>query len=320
MTTGVGDDIQYAKELLLQDELVAVPTETVYGLAGNALSEKAVSKIFEAKGRPRFNPMIMHVVNVEAIGDYAHTNEKIRSWLSLYMPGPLTVLLPKKNNVSDLLTAGSKKVAIRIPRHPLTKQLLEQTGFPLAAPSANPFGYVSPVTARHVWEGLNGKIPYILDGGTCTVGIESTIVEPSGDKLLIHRLGGLSLETLQDKTDFIIELASRKENPQTPGQMKSHYAPNTPLHVGDIEELITLFPGKKTAVISFSRDYDTSIITTYRLSVSRDMNQAASNLFKVLRLVDKENFDIILAEKFPEDGLGKAINDRLNRAQAEFKH
>ncbi|MDB5232762.1 MAG: Threonylcarbamoyl-AMP synthase [Chitinophagaceae bacterium] len=319
METVIGNDIQHAIDLLKKNELVAIPTETVYGLAGNALSESALLKIFEAKKRPRFNPVIMHVKSIEAIDEYAVLNEEISALLRLFMPGPFTVLLPKKKNVPDLLTAGSDKVAIRIPNHPITKQLLEPLDFPLAAPSANPFGYISPVTAEHVLEGLNGKIHYILDGGTCAIGIESTIAEPAGDKLLIRRLGGLSIEAIQEKTDLLVQLVNKQDKPQTSGQMKSHYAPNTPLYVGEIKELLAEHRDKKTAVISYSKDYDKELITTYHLSANRDMNEAAANLFKVLRLIDKENYEVILAEQFPEDGLGKAINDRLSRAQAEFK-
>ena len=185
MQTMIGHDIKRAAELLRAGELVAVPTETVYGLAANALDENAVLKIYHAKDRPRFNPLILHVNAVEKIKNYVtEIPEDCIKLVTAFSPGPITFLLNKKDSVPDLITAGSKKVAIRIPDHPLLTVLLKQLDFPLAAPSANPSGYVSPVTAQHVYEGLNGKIPYILDGGECKIGVESTIVGFENHKVI----------------------------------------------------------------------------------------------------------------------------------------
>jgi L-threonylcarbamoyladenylate synthase len=319
MTTTIGTDISIAAALLKNDELVAVPTETVYGLAGNALSENAIAKIYAAKNRPQFNPLIMHLPSLESILLYAQVNEEILNVLKHFMPGPFTVLLPKKMNVPDLLTAGSNKVAVRIPAHELTQQLLAAVQFPLAAPSANPSGYISPVSAQHVYEGLNGKIAYILDGGECTVGIESTIAEIQNNEIIVHRLGGLSLEEIKTKSGLNVRIETQHDKPTTSGQLKSHYAPNTPLYVGDIEKRIAENKDKKIAVISFHTTYKGNNISNYILSEKKDFTEAASKLFKVLRETDNGEYNVILAEKFPEEHLGPAINDRLNRAQEIYK-
>jgi L-threonylcarbamoyladenylate synthase len=317
MITTIGNDIDKAVSLLQQNEIVAIPTETVYGLAGNALSEMAIAKIYEAKGRPRFNPLIMHVANVEAIEMYAETNEEVRKLINAFMPGPLTILLKKRSTVPDLLTAGSDKVAIRIPAHPVAHELLSKLDFPLAAPSANPFGYISPVTAQHVFEGLNGKINYILDGGTTSIGLESTIIEMTDDKIFVHRLGGTSIESIKEKTALPVIISNKKEKPETAGQLKSHYAPATPLFVGDVKKLISENAEKKMAVISLSKKYEGA--DNYTLSAANDLTEAASKLFSTLRKLDAGNYDLILAEVFPTESLGAAINDRLNRAQAIYK-
>lgn len=319
MITTIGTDIHAAAQLLKQNELVAVPTETVYGLAGNALSESAIAKIYAAKQRPQFNPLIMHVADVERINDYADVDAETLGILHKLMPGPFTVLLPKNQNVPDLLTAGSNKVAIRIPAHTLTRALLRTIDFPLAAPSANPSGYISPVTAEHVKQGLNEKIAYILDGGECTVGIESTIGEIAGDTIIIHRLGGLSEEEIKSRTGLRVIIQTHHEKPTTSGQLKSHYAPHTPLYIGDIDRLIQANEGKRIAVISFHREYSGANVFNHTLSPAKNIAEAASKLFKTLRETDDGSFDIILAEKFPDAGVGAAINDRLERAQFMFK-
>lgn len=198
MNTTIGKDITTAKNLLNQGELVAIPTETVYGLAANALNEDAVLKIFKAKNRPQFNPLIIHLPFWKDVVQYVNYIPQAAKLLAMHFsPGPITFLLPRKNNIPDMVTAGSDKVAIRIPAHPLTMQLLKQLNYPLAAPSANPFGYVSPTNAMHVYDGLNGKINYILDGGECTVGLESTIVDFDKENVIIRRNGGISKEEIE---------------------------------------------------------------------------------------------------------------------------
>lgn len=321
MQTRTGTDIKKAAELLTQGELVAVPTETVYGLAANALDENAVLKIYHAKNRPRFNPLILHVASFEKLKQYA--DEIPADCIKLaekFSPGPITFLLKKKGSVPGLVTSGSKKVAIRIPNHPMLTELLKQIDFPLAAPSANPSGYVSPVTAQHVLEGLDGKIPYILDGGECKVGLESTIVGFEDDQTIIYRLGGISKEAIEEVLGKIVGLLLSHSTPDTPGQLKSHYATSTPLYFGNAEELISRFSDKKFILITLKKRFSNiEPSRQFRLSSSGNLDQAARRLFKTLYKADAMNADIIIAEQMPERGLGAAINDRLQRAQHENK-
>ena len=319
-TTQIGTDIDKAIALLNANEVVAIPTETVYGLAGNALSNEAVIKIFEAKNRPFFNPLILHLADVEQIEQYAFMDEISLQLAKHFMPGPFTLLLNKKDIVSDLVTAGSAKVAIRIPNHLLTHQLLSQLNFPLAAPSANPFGYVSPVSAIHVQQGLQGIINYILDGGNCKVGLESTIVEVENGEVILHRAGGLAIEEIENVIGKKTIASSSHSKPQTSGQLKSHYATTTDLLQGNIEELIQHYQGKKMAILSFQKQYiEIELQHQFILSPNENLNEAAQNLFATMRKLDAMNYDIILAEVFPQKGLGIAINDRLKRAQVTEK-
>ena len=320
----IGNDIEKAKWYLTNGDLVAIPTETVYGLAANALDEEAVIKIFEVKNRPQLNPLIVHCSSWQEATNYVqHIPAKAFLLAEKFTPGPITFLLDKKNSIPDIVTAGSAKVAIRIPNHPLTLALLKLLDFPLAAPSANPFGYISPTTAQHVLQNLSGKIPYILDGGSSAVGLESTIIGfDENDKVVLHRLGGTSIEAIEKTLGEKILLHQKEEKnvPETPGQLKSHYAPYTPLYTGDVNELIKKFEGNKIAVISFSKLYD-GIAPGYQfiLSPKNDLHEAAKNLFAALRTIYGLQADIILAEIFPEEGIGRAINDRLSRAKVENK-
>ncbi|MDX2049435.1 MAG: L-threonylcarbamoyladenylate synthase [Chitinophagaceae bacterium] len=323
MHTVIGTDINKAAQLLTRSDVVAIPTETVYGLAGNALDEEAVLKIYEAKGRPHFNPLIIHVASAENIKQYAKDiPAACHDLAKTFSPGPITFLLNKKQTIPDLVTAGSDKVAVRIPDHPLTLQLLNQLDFPLAAPSANPFGYVSPVTAQHVYDGLHGKIPYILDGGPCGVGVESTIVGfDEKDNIIIHRLGGISTEEIEQLVKKKVTLSLLHQQPHAPGQLKSHYATGTALYLGNIPELLKKFAGKKIAVLSFEKKYPgIEPSMQFQLSPSGDIHEAARNLFRLLRHVDRLGADVILTEPVPEEGLGAAINDRLIRAQKILKN
>jgi L-threonylcarbamoyladenylate synthase len=314
MKTIVGKDIDFAIQLLKSGELVAIPTETVYGLAANALDSIAVAKIFEAKNRPTFNPLIIHLPNFEAVKPYVSNIPDLAVTLAnAFSPGPISFLLPKSSLVPDIVTAGSEFVVVRIPNHPLTLELLNCVDFPLAAPSANPFGYVSPVNATHVYEGLSSKIPYILDGGDCSVGLESTIVGFENNNVIIHRLGGVSVEDIYHCTGKMPVLSLLHRQPQTPGQLKSHYAPKTPLYLGDVENNLDRFKSEKLAVISLKKLYKHQG-ESYVLSRSGNLAEAAAQLFTVLREIDNSDSTVILAEKFPDEGLGKAINDRLERA------
>jgi L-threonylcarbamoyladenylate synthase len=314
--TNIGTDLQVAKNFLEAGELVAIPTETVYGLAANALDEKAVLKIYAAKNRPQFNPLILHVANLDQLQKLVlEIPEPCKKLMNEFSPGPITFLLSKSHLVPDLVTAGSTFVAIRIPNHPLTLELLSLLDFPLAAPSANPSGYVSPVSAEHVLDGLNQKLPYILDGGICQIGLESTIVGFQGDKVIVHRLGGISADQINEITGNQVEIALSHASPTAPGQLKSHYATTKPLYLGDVETNINQNLGKKIGVISFYKSYNQlNPAVENILSKERDINEAAAALFSAMRNMDSANVDVIIAERFPNEGIGMAINDRLERA------
>lgn len=316
--TETGTDIHHAIELLRKGELVAIPTETVYGLAANALNPEAVLKIYETKGRPTFNPLIVHVHDAGEFGKYAsHVHPLILKMAAEFSPGPLTYVLPKKSLVPDIVTGGGETVALRVPGHPLTLRLLAELEFPLAAPSANPFGYISPVLAEHVAEQLSGRIPYILDGGHSLIGLESTVVTVEDDKVVVLRIGGVPIEDLHELVGPIELRINMSSNPKSPGQLRSHYAPKIPLLLGDVAQMLKSQTGKKVAVLVFSeRQTADHIIAQEVLSPERDIKDAARNLFSALRRLDKTDADVILAERFPEFGFGLAINDRLERASA----
>jgi L-threonylcarbamoyladenylate synthase len=312
----IGTEIEKARELLLQNEVVAIPTETVYGLAGNALSEIAVSKIFEAKNRPHFDPLIVHVGKISDVELYVEEIPRLASDLmENYWPGAMTILLPKKSCIPDLTTSGLKEVGIRIPNHALTLELLSSLPFPLAAPSGNPFGYISPTSAQHVEDQLGEKIPYILNGGNCSVGIESTVLRVQNNEIEILRLGGISVEDLQPFTSNIRIQQHSSSSPAAPGMLTSHYAPRKPVFVGNIRELMHSFASQKIGVLSFKEDFQ--IESQRILSKTGNFTEAASNLFAYLRELDQMNIDVILAEYLPNENLGRAINDKLKRASAK---
>jgi L-threonylcarbamoyladenylate synthase len=311
----IGKDINKAKELLQHGELVAIPTETVYGLAGNALDKNAVVKIFEVKARPRFDPLIVHVPDVAHTEKYVEKiPEQAVHLAKTFWPGPLTLVLKKRALIPDLVTSGLDSVGIRCPDHALTRTLLKELPFPLAAPSANPFGYVSPTSPQHVNEQLGDKIAYILDGGICTVGIESTIVGFESEQPVIYRMGGLSLEDIERTIGKISVQTHSVSNPKAPGQLKSHYAPSRRVILGEIEDLLQKYPAHCSALLTFQKDFHSPHQVI--LSPSGSMAEAAKNLFSALRTLDKLPVDVILAEPVPEEGLGRAINDRLRRAAA----
>ncbi|MGZ3863913.1 MAG: L-threonylcarbamoyladenylate synthase [Bacteroidia bacterium] len=313
----IGIEIEKAKQILQQGGLVAIPTETVYGLAANALDKDSVLKIFEAKNRPHFDPLIVHTDSMEKISRYVSDFPQWAQQLArAFWPGPLTLLLPKNDLVPDLVTSGLPQVAIRVPNHPLTLNLLKSLDFPLAAPSANPFGYVSPTKAEHVAAQLQDKVGYILDGGDCEVGIESTIVGSEEGKIIVYRLGGLPVEEIEKIVGKVELKINQSSNPKAPGMLKSHYAPGKPLFIGDVKELLKLHPGKRIGIISFTKDHGAKELQK-TLSVKGDLKEAAHNLFSALRELDASEAEIIIAEKLPDSFLGRAINDRLQRAAAQ---
>ncbi len=316
MHTTVGKDIDYAKQLLEGGDLTAIPTETVYGLAANALDARAVAKIFEAKNRPHFDPLIIHVKSVEAMQEYViEIPEWAKKLSAKYMPGPLTLVLKKNEIIPDIVSSGLNTVGIRIPNHPLTIELLSSLDFPLAAPSANPFGYVSPTNAQHVYDQLNQKIPYILDGGVCGVGIESTIIGEEEDKPVILRLGGISVEEIWEVIGKCEVRNHSTSNPQNPGSLEHHYAPRHPLIFGEFN-LVEYLP-QEIGIISFQKEYS-GIPRDHQhiLSPTGDLREAAQKIFSAMRALDGLDINIIFAERFPDIGLGRAINDRLRRASA----
>lgn len=312
----IGKDINKAKQLLEQGQLVAVPTETVYGLAANALDTGAVVKIFEAKNRPQFDPLIIHVPSLDHVGKYAeHIPEKATALAERFWPGPLTLVLKKRSIVPDLVTAGLDTVGIRCPDHDLTRDLLNLVAFPLAAPSANPFGYISPTKPEHVNEHLGKKIAYILDGGDCKIGIESTIVGFEDESPVIYRTGGLSLEKIEAVAGRVRVQTHSSSNPRSPGQLKNHYAPSKKIILGKIEDLLQRYPAHCSGILTFQQDYNSPF--QFILSPDGSLEEAARNLFSALRELDHQSdTDVILAELVPESGLGRAINDRLRRAAA----
>ena len=298
------DAIKMAAEALRAGKLVGVPTETVYGLAANALDEKAVLGIYEAKGRPRFNPLIVHVADSDAAKRYAHVSEDAEKLMAAFWPGPLTLVLPKRDDagLSDIVTAGLDTVALRSPAHPIAQQLLHKIDFPIAAPSANPSGGISPTTADHVMEGLGDKLALILDGGLCEAGIESTIIGLADGKAQLLRPGVVTRSAIESVLGAPVENYAGGIN--APGQLKSHYAPNAALRL-DVEE--PLFD-------EFFIGFD-NLWGDLNLSPSGDLSEASRNLFWMLREADKSSHAIAIAP-IPDLGLGEAINDRLQRAAA----
>jgi L-threonylcarbamoyladenylate synthase len=305
-----------AIEYLQKGELVAIPTETVYGLAANAFNENAVANIFKVKNRPNFDPLIVHTSSLlKAVNFTQSITDETWKLAEAFCPGPITFIIKKNSKISDLVTAGHDTVGVRIPRHPLTQLLLESLDFPLAAPSANPFGFVSPTTAQHVQDQLGDKIPLILDGGPATVGVESTIVDASKKEIKILRLGGLSLEEIEETLNRKIDsIQTSSSKPNAPGMLISHYSPGCPLVLGPIKWK-KIENGERIGIMYFGEkpSFETNIIP-FSLSESSNLEEAAQNLFKGLRFFADQKVVKVYVEKLPEIGLGRAINDRLARA------
>ncbi len=313
----IGQDIIQAKNLLDQGELVAIPTETVYGLAGNARNESAVTRIFEVKKRPFFDPLIIHI---GAISQLSEIVDVLPSWAEAlahkFWPGPLTLVLPKSPAIPDLISAGLPTVAVRMPNHNLTLNLLSTLSYPLAAPSANPFGYISPTTAEHVQAQLGDDIAYILDGGPCMVGIESTIVGYDGGNAVIYRKGGIPLEEIAEITGSLTEVEDHS-GLLAPGMLKSHYAPSKKVVMGEISDLLKTHASQQVGILSFRKQFsEVAASRQIQLSTDGDLKEAAKNLFAALRKLDAMPITHILVEPVPDQGLGQAINDRLRRASS----
>jgi L-threonylcarbamoyladenylate synthase len=311
-------DLELTKIFLDNEYIIGLPTETVYGLAGNIHSEKAIKSIFELKKRPLFNPLIVHVKNKSAISTVAQNiPDKAYQLAEAFWPGPMTLILPKKSGVNELITAGKPTVAVRVPNHEKALQLLDILEYPLAAPSANPFGSISPTSAEHVHQYFGKSLPLILEGGQCTKGIESTIIGFEKDQPIVYRLGTLSLDEIESFLGVKLKQSTHSaESPEAPGMLSRHYSPRTPLMLTDsLEETIIKWSHKKIGVLTFGSQTFTPYCHSHLiLSENENLEEAASRLYAALHQLDGLDLDLIIAEKFPEHGLGPTINDRLMRA------
>ena len=313
----ISKDLDLAKNLLENDEVVAIPTETVYGLAGNIFSEKAIKKIFETKQRPFFNPLIVHVHSIDSLAEVCKEIPlKAKLLANMFWPGPLTLVLKKRNSISDLVTGGKDTVAVRIPNHPLTLDLLSKLDFPLAAPSANPFGSISPTTAEHVANYFSNTLPLVLDGGNCENGIESTIIGFENEEPILYRLGAISREEIESVIGPILLKNNNQNAPEAPGMLTRHYAPLTKtILVNDVKKEIEKYPTKRIGLLLFNNvTIDKEDVVVEILSKKGSLKEATANLYAAMHRLDTQNLDLIIAQKFPEIDLGNSINDRLERA------
>ena len=311
----IGTDIYKAKEILSAGGLVAIPTETVYGLGADGLNPTAVTKIFEAKKRPSFNPLILHIASIKQLHDLVYIeSEKVKKLVKAFWPGPLTLVLPKKEIVPDIVTAGNSTVAVRMPKHPVALELIEASGKPIAAPSANTFGFLSPTTAEHVEKQLGNKVNLILDGGKSDVGVESTIIEVYEDKIYLLRPGGIAAEQIEEVCDKIEVKPVDLNSPNAPGQLFHHYAPKVPIKF--ISELTEKELEEKKLAGLFFKDNKSSMKFEHFeiLSPNGDLREAAANLFHHLHALEILDVDLIVVEPVKEENLGIAIMDRLRKA------
>lgn len=313
----ISKDINLAVLYLKHNGIIGLPTETVYGLAGNALEIEAIHKIFDVKKRPTFNPLIVHIKGVEDLDKVAKEIPPIAYKLAnAFWPGPLTFILKKQTHIPDLVTANQETVAVRVPNHPIALSLLNQLDFPLVAPSANPFTSISPTRAEHVENYFGNQIEMVLDGGECEAGIESTIVGFENDRVVVYRLGALALEEIEKVSGSVTLLNKKDKKPIAPGMLLKHYAPKTDfILTRNVHEKLEWYSGKKIGLLLFN-SYLPQIEKKYQIVLSEesDLKLAASKLYNAMHQLDKMNLDIIIAERLPEYGLGISINDRLERA------
>jgi len=310
--------IRTAVEALRAGELVAFPTETVYGLGANALDERAVARIFAVKNRPHFDPLIVHVFDEEAVPQYAtDVDRRAVALMGRFWPGPLTLVLRKQPIIPDLVTAGFDTVALRVPSHPVARALLKEVHLPIAAPSANPFGYVSPTTAEHVQDMLGDAIGLILDGGLCAVGVESTVCALTEEQAVILRPGGVSVEEVEAVIGPVTVGQSPQPDRRSPGTLPSHYAPRVPLFlIACGAPLPRPAAGERTGLLLLQPRLVEGYATVEYLSQGGNLIEAAANLFAALRRLDSAGLDRVIVESVPECGIGRAIMDRLRRAAA----
>jgi L-threonylcarbamoyladenylate synthase len=309
--------IARAVEYLKEGRTVALPTETVYGLAADALNPEAVARIFDAKERPRFDPLIVHLPAPDWLDRVVRIPEADKSLvgklIERFWPGPFTLVLPRQAIVPDIVTAGLETVAVRMSSHPVFAQIVRGFGGAVAAPSANRFGRISATTAQHVMAELHGRIPLIIDGGPTRLGIESTIVSVKNDKVFILRRGPITTEELKEIA--LVDMITNGNVISTPGQLRSHYAPRTPLQLIPDSGSFAPSPSQRVGLLAWGRGEHSAKFAAVRiLSASQDLNEAAAHLFRFLRELDALELDLIVAEQLPEEGLGAAIMDRLQRA------
>lgn len=313
----ISNSIQKAVTLLNQDKIIGIPTETVYGLAGNIYSPKAIQSIFAIKQRPFFNPLIVHIKSVADLPKIAiDIPEKALVLAAAFWPGPLTLVLTKQPNIPDLVTGGKDTVAVRVPNQSMTLALLDQLNYPLAAPSANPFGSISPTSAAHVAGYFKDSLEMVLDGGPCQRGIESTIIGFEKEAPVLYRLGALAIEDIETIVGTVKKRTHNDSTPEAPGMLSRHYAPSTTtILTANVTECLKTFPNQKVGVLVFQNQrHDPQIRHQEILSPKGDLVEAASQLYAALHRLDQQNLDLIIAERFPDFGLGKTINDRLQRA------
>ncbi|MCK9280676.1 MAG: L-threonylcarbamoyladenylate synthase [Melioribacteraceae bacterium] len=314
-------NLQSAAKLINAGELVIFPTETVYGIGADGFNPIAVSKIFEAKKRPTFNPLILHISDYKMLDLISNDNtELIKRITNKYWPGPLTIVLKRNKIVPDMVTAGNETVALRMPSHPAALKLIELAGVPIAAPSANSFNRLSPTKANHISDELSSKVKMILDGGKSEIGVESTIIRIENDGITLLRPGGITLEDLKSVIENVRVDTSVKLKPDSPGQLEFHYAPDKPIFF-ITKDLLNKIDNKRVGGLFFLENKTGfPFIKEYILSPNGDLREAAANLFSMLyKLENDPDIDIIAAEKIEELGLGIAIMDRLKKAVNKFK-
>ncbi len=318
MTCPIGSDVKRAAEILRSGGLVAFATETVYGLGADALDPSALARVFEVKQRPRIDPIIAHTAELDDALPLVRSMPAPALHLAeRFWPGPLTLVLEKSDKVPDLLTAGLPSVAVRVPNHPLALELICAARVPVAAPSANMFGSISPTSAVHVAEQLGDRIDYILDGGPCKVGVESTVIDCSGPRVALLRPGGLPLEEIESVIGPVLrpEPAMQPDHGlmRSPGMLSRHYAPRTQLELASTIRPVN--SGERVGLLSWKPCDDVDrFAAVVVLSPTGNLREAAANFFAALRRLDGLDLDRILAIEFPNEGLGLALNDRLRRA------
>ncbi|MDC7241380.1 MAG: L-threonylcarbamoyladenylate synthase [Spirochaetales bacterium] len=308
------ENIKKAAEVILAGGLVAFPTETVYGLGGNALDAEAVARIFEAKKRPSFDPLITHIGNLAKLDELADIRDsRIYDLAEKFWPGALTLIVPKREIIPSLVTSGLDTMAVRMPDHPIALELIRQSSGAVAAPSANSFGYLSPTEASHVEEDLGSRIDMVLEGGSCRVGVESTVLDLTRETPIILRPGGLTRQEIEAVLGPVDQFNRTTTSPTAPGQLEMHYSPRTPLHIVDDPSLVPDKAGA-AALIYSDPSRGEGFAFSEVLTPGGNPVEAASRLFSALHTLDQSGAECIYAERIPEEGIGRAVMDRIYKA------